>query len=226
MADYEKDLIYNVRLNSTEAKSGLKALASEVQRITGVNISGISASLGNITSMSKAANISVKGLTAGFTGLAAAAAVVSRTVKNAAIGDNIKDAAQMAGMATAAYQEWGYVLQQNGLSIESLTEATRIFNTRLAQGKETVTKYGLTTASTFEDAIYYCQGLTDESEKLAVATDLFGRSASRLMPVLNMNNEDTKALMATYRAIGGTMSDELIAKSDVLSDSILELKSA
>jgi len=46
------------------------------------------------------------------------------------------------------------------------------------------------------------------------------------MPVLSMTNEDTKSLMETYRMLGGTMSDELIAKGDKLTDSITELKSA
>ena len=57
-------------------------------------------------------------------------------------------------------------------------------------------------------------------------TALFGSRASELMPVLNMTNQQTVDLMMAYRALGGTMSDELVAMGDKTTDNILAMKKA
>ena len=58
-------------------------------------------------------------LTAATGALAVAIKAVKSAVKNAvqvaAMGDAIKDNAQKVFMGTTAYQEWGYVLKQNGI---------------------------------------------------------------------------------------------------------------
>lgn len=139
-------------------------------------------------------------------------------IKVAAAGDEIKDNAQKVFMSTTAYQEWGYVLEQNGVEMSTLNTAMRTFAKSVPDGKDINEE--------FEKTIYTIQSLTSETEKVALATEKFGNRALELMPVFNQSVSDTQRLLKEYRLLGGTMSNELIAKSDVLTDSITAMKAA
>ena len=161
--------------------------------------------------------------------LKAVKAIVRNGINVAAQGDAIKDNAQKVFMTTTAYQEWGYVLKQNGIEINSLKTGMRQFAQQVANGSAALQKYGITARdidTAFQQAIYTIQNMSSETEKVAAATELFGSRALELMPILNLTNAETQNLMNTYRAIGGTMSNELIAASDVCTDSITEMKAA
>jgi len=170
---------------------------------------------------------------AAATAVAVAAKAVKAVVQNAldvaATGDASKDNAQKVFMTTTAYQEWGYVLKQNGIEMSALKMGMRQFSQKVASGDAALRKYGITAtdvSTAFEQAIYAIQNMSSETEKVAAATELFGTRALELMPILNMTNAETQSLMDTYRAIGATMSNELIAASDRCNDSITEMKAA
>ena len=172
-------------------------------------------------------------LTTAAGALAAAIKTVKKAVRTAidvaATGDAIKDNAQKVFMSTTAYQEWGYVLKQNGIEISALKTGMRQFAQKVAAGDAALAKYNIT-ASNVEDAfgqaITNIQNLGTETEKIAAATELFGSRALELFPILNLTNQETQNLMDSYRLLGGTMSNELIALSDTCSDSITAMKAA
>lgn len=183
------------------------------------SISGMTSSLGKLGIAVAAVAIAIKALKA----------LVQNALNVADTGDAIKDNAQKVFMSTAAYQEWGYVLKQNGLEMANLKVGMRQFAQHVANGDDVLQKYGITAKNVdeaFEQAIHNIQNLNTETEKIAAATELFGTRALDLMPVLNMTNAETESLMYTYRLLGGTMSDELVAASDVCNDSITELKAS
>lgn len=156
-------------------------------------------------------------------------AAVKSAINTAAMGDAIKDNAQKVFMNTTAYQEWGYVLKQNGIEMGALKMGMRKFSQEVATGSDKLAKYGITATdvdTAFNQAISTIQNMGTETEKIAAATDLFGTRALELMPILNLTNQETSNLMQTYRLLGGTMSNELIAASDQCTDSIVALKSA
>lgn len=154
---------------------------------------------------------------------------IKNSIKVAAMGDEIRDNAQKVFMSTSAYQEWGYVLQQNGVDVSTLNMAMRQFSKTFATDNALMAKYGITAKSTskaFEQAVFAIQNMETETERVSAMTELFGTRAASMMTIFNLTNESTKELMATYRAIGGTMSDELIRKSDALTDAITAMKAA
>lgn len=158
-----------------------------------------------------------------------AKAMLQNAINIAATGDAIKDNAQKVFMGTTAYQEWGYVLQQNGVEIGALKMGMRKFSQEVASGSASLARYGITATdvdTAFSQAVATIQNMSTETEKIAAATELFGTRALELFPILNLTNAETQSLMATYRAIGGTMSNELIAASDVCTDSITEMRAA
>lgn len=176
---------------------------------------------------------SVKRLVAATGALATAIKAVKSAVKTAidvaATGDAIKDNAQKVFMGTTAYQEWGYVLKQNGIEIGALKMGMRKFAQEVASGSDALKKYGITATdvdTAFQQAVSTIQNMSTETEKIAAATELFGTRALELMPILNLTNAETQGLMETYRLIGGTMSNELIAASDTCSDSITAMRAA
>ena len=184
-----------------------------------------------VGSAEKAASAALK-LKSALAALAAvkvAKAMIQNAVSVAAAGDAIKDNAQKVFMGTTAYQEWGYVLEQNGVQMSALKMGMRQFAQQVANGSDSLAKYGITATdvdTAFQQAVYTIQNMSTETEKIAAATELFGSRALELFPILNLTNAETQNLMNTYRAIGGTMSNELIAASDVCTDSITEMKAA
>lgn len=192
-------------------KDSLKGTVSEAEVAT--------KSLGKMTAALGAVAVAVKGVKA----------LLKNAIDVAATGDAIKDNAQKVFMGTTAYQEWGYVLKQNGIEIASLKTGMRQFAQKVAAGDAALARYGITANNVdeaFEQAIANIQNMGTETEKIAAATELFGSRALELFPILNMTNAETQGLMETYRAIGGTMSNELIAASDVCTDSITAMKAA
>lgn len=190
-------------------------------------------SLKGVVSGSTSATAAIGKTTAALGGLLIAVKAVKKAVNTAievaATGDAIKDNAQKVFMSTTAYQEWGYVLKQNGIEISALKVGMRQFSQKVAAGDEALAKYGITATNVedaFAQAISTIQNMSTETEKIAAATELFGSRALELFPILNLTNQETQNLMESYRLLGGTMSNELIALSDTCSDSIMAMKVA
>ena len=207
---------------SSTKMGALKTALDSVKATAKENIaaqSGLASSLGKVAVAAGGVMIALKGIKA----------LVNNAINVAAIGDEIKDNAQKVFMNTTAYQEWGYVLKQNGVEIGALKMGMRKFAQEVANGSPALAKYGITARdidTAFQQAVFAIQNMSSETERVAAATELFGTRALELMPVLNMTNAETQNLANSYRALGGTMSNELVAASDVCSDSILALKTA
>lgn len=190
-------------------------------------------SLKGTVSAGNNATASIGKLTVAMGGLLVAAKGVKKAISTAlevaATGDAIKDNAQKVFMSTTAYQEWGYVLKQNGIEINALKVGMRQFAQKVAEGDSALAKYGITATNVedaFGQAIANIQNMSTETEKVAAATELFGSRALELFPILNLTNQETANLMQTYRLLGGTMSNELIAASDTCNDSLTAMKAA
>ena len=190
-------------------------------------------SLKGAVSEGEAATKSIGKVTVALGSMMVALKGVKAAVKNAIAvaeaGDAIKDNAQKVFMNTTAYQEWGYVLKQNGIEMTALKGVMRKFSAQVASGSDTLAKYGITATdvdTAFGQAVAAIQGMSSETDRLSAATELFGNKAAELMPVLNLTNAETQNLMNSYRLLGGTMSNELIAASDTCSDSITALRAA
>ena len=176
-----------------------------------------------------ASAVKLKGALTALAAVKVAKAMIKNAISVAAVGDAIKDNAQKVFMGTTAFQEWGYVLEQNGVNASALKMGMRKFSQEVAAGSDTLAKYGITATdvdTAFSQAVATIQNMSSETDKIAAATELFGTRALELMPVLNLTSAETQTLMASYRALGGTMSNELIAASDVCTDSITAMKAA
>ena len=150
--------------------------------------------------------------------------------------DAIDESSQKLGLSKKAYQEWAYVLSQNGGNIESFGVGMKTLQNAMAQGTKATeaafTKLGLSSSElkkmTPEDAlaatIKAFQEMPASAEKTALAMDLFGKQGMELMPTLNQTAESTEALKKRAHDLGLVLSDEAVEAGGKFADNMETLK--
>ncbi|KHF41444.1 phage tail protein [Halalkalibacter okhensis] len=143
----------------------------------------------------------------------------------AAAGDEIDKASQRVGFSKEAYQEWDYVLSQNGASIDTLDNGMKKLNNTVddaINGSDSAAKrferlgismddlQGKSREEIFEMTVRGLQGMTNESERAAVANDLLGSSSVELSALLNQTAEGTDELRQKAHELGLVMSEDAV----------------
>lgn len=215
-------------------KDGLKKAASELKTFG----SGLS-SVGK-----KAASFTLEGLkTAAVGGAAAlaglATAAISAANNVAEAGDNIDKSSQKVYMSREAYQEWSYVLSQNGADVAQLESGMGALIGKIkdaGDGSEEVSgmfaELGISmedikSASPeqlFESVISGLQGMTDETRKAVIADELLGGAGAELMPILNSTADATDKLKQEAHDLGLIMSDDAVDAAVKYTDSVDKMK--
>lgn len=159
----------------------------------------------------------------------------------APLGDAVYQSASKFGFSTKAYQEWGWVMERNGATIDDLTSFLETLGSEQASvitGSEEAAKkfenlgisaeeaMGMNSQELFETTISKLQGIENATERAAYAYELFGDEASKLMNVINMSNEEMSEAVEQYNLLGGAMSGELVENSNRMQNSIASLKQA
>lgn len=140
----------------------------------------------------------------------------------AAAADTVDKSSQKLGLSRQAYQEWGYVLSQNGASIDTFGVAMKTLQTAMVQGTTQtdaalkllgLSAKQLKTMSP-EDAlaatITAFQKMPEGAEKSAAAVDLFGKQGMELLPTLNQTAESTEALKEEANDLGLVLGDDAV----------------
>ena len=168
----------------------------------------------------------------------AAGAMTTALVKGAgevaAFGDNIDKASQKIGFSAEAYQEWDAVLQHSGSSIENLTPALKTLSAKAQSGSDAFTKLGIsqkeaasmTREQLFERTITALQGVSDETQRAALAQELLGKGAMELGPLLNTSAVDTQAMRDRVHELGGVMSNEAVKAAAAYQDALQDMTTA
>ena len=155
-----------------DATNGLKGLGDKFTA-AGNAISGVGTKLAPVSAAITAAGTTLVGL----------------ATKTASTTDNIDKMSQKLGISRTAYQEWDYILSQNGASIDSLKTGMKTLTTTL----DSVSTAGSTADTAFErlgisyddladkdseevfaltvEALQNCE---NETERTPLARNLFG----------------------------------------------------
>lgn len=143
--------------------------------------------------------------------------------ETAAAGDAIDKNSQRLGMTNEAYQEWAYILSRNGADIGTLTTGMRTLTNQidaLGSGSKTAAasfeKLGLsyedlsklTGEQQFSLVVERLQGISDQTERNAIANDVLGRSYMDLIPLLNQSADSVENLRQRAHETGQIMTDE------------------
>ena len=148
------------------------------------------------------------------------------------LGDSIGDNAAKMMLDTQSYQEWDFVLQRAGSSIESMKTAMKTLAVSATEGSEAFDKLGISQeqlasmnqAETFEATVKALQNVTDEQERMTLASQLLGKGATELGGIFNMTNEELDASKQKMYELGAYMDEEAIAASDNYQDTMLDLQ--
>lgn len=173
--------------------------------------------------------------TAMVTAAAALAAELGKIVgETASYGDEVDKMSQKMGVSAQAYQEWDFVLQHAGSSMESMKTSMKTLANAAESGNEAFAELGismeelqtLSQEELFEKTIKGLQNVDDTTRRTYLAGKLLGRGATELGALLNMSAEETEAMKDQLSELGGLMSDDAVKASAAFKDELLNMKTA
>jgi hypothetical protein len=174
----------------------------------------------------------------GAAAIGAGKALYGMATDAAAAGDRIDKQSQRLGMSTQAFQEWDYIISQNGGSIDSLGAGMKTLEKTLAGVTEDGDSASAAFAAigisfdeikdkspeeAFELTVEALQNMPAGADKTAAALKLLGKQGMELMPLLNQTADSTDALKQQANELGMVMGDEAIGASVKFTDSMDKL---
>jgi len=222
------ELMGSITIDGKGATDSLNQVETKGSKVA-KTLSGVASTVGK-------AGVAVIGL-----GTAAAAGLSKMATSTAATGDRVDKLSQKIGLSREGFQEWDYVLSQNGMQIETLQGGMKTLVNSFDDFKdggdiatEAFSRLGLSLddlagkskEEIFEATISGLQGVENEAERAALANDLFGRSGSELAPLLNQSAASIDGLKQRAHDLGIVMGDEAVDASVKLTDTIDDFKRA
>lgn len=156
-------------------------------------------------------------------------------------GDSIDDESQKLQISASLYQKLGYALEQSGSDIESVKKGVLNITTALgnmgkgvegADDKFTALGVSLkdgegnlkTTESVLLDTIDALANMEDETQRNNAANEIFGKSYSELLPLLNAGADGMASLMQEAEDYGMVMDEDAIKASSDFADTLKKLE--
>jgi len=165
--------------------------------------------------------------------------IITKTVETASA---LNDTSVALGVTTDAIQELGYAAQQNGSSVEGMSDGIRKLSINMqaaASGSEeaaqTFRKLGVQITANgklreadevFGDLAEKFKAMPDGARKVATAVALFGKSGAALIPTLQAGRDGLAELRQEARELGIVLDKDTIAAGDDLGDTWDKLKAA
>lgn len=154
----------------------------------------------------------------------------------ASFGDEIqKNAQKMGNMSYSTYQEWDFILQHCGTSIEGMKSSMLKLTKAAESGNEAFETLGISQEELanmsqeeiFNATISALQNVEDEAQRTVLANELLGKSAAvELAPLLNMTASETEDLRQQVHDLGGVMSDEAVEASATFQDEMQNMETS
>ena len=174
-------------------------------------------------------------LTAATAGaVATGKAFVNATADVASFGNEVGKNAQKMNMSVAGYQEWSFILEHTGTSIEGMKTSMLKLTKAAESGDDTFQKLGISQEQlakmspeeTFNATIKALQGVEDEATRTVLANKLLGKGAVELAPLLNTSAEEVEAMRKQVHDLGGVMSDEAVKDAETFQDELQNMNTA
>ena len=185
------------------------------------------------------ANLTSEAIIAGLKAMVNAVKEVAGAFKDTVVaaaeyGDNVDKMSQKMGMSTDAYQEWDFIMQHCGTSIDGLQSGMKTLATAAETGSDAFTALGISQADIanmsqeelFSATLSALQNVSDETQRTYLAGKLLGRGATELGPLLNMSAEETEAMRQQVHDLGGVMSEDAVKAGAAFQDSLTNLQTA
>lgn len=176
------------------------------------------------------------------TGAAAAGTAVFKLASEASeTASRINDLSEKIGISKTAFQEWDYITSQVGANVEGLQMGVKTLSNAAYEAAQGTASYaeafdalGLSVTNAdgslkdqetlLNETIAALSKIEDKTTRTALATDLLGRSATDLAPLLNMDASEIENMRQKAHDLGIVLSDESVAAGDDFGDALDTLK--
>ena len=184
-------------------------------------------------SMIKGSAAVITGAVAAVTGAAVGAgkAIWDSAKSVAEYGDNIDKMSQKMGISAQAYQEWDFVMQHSGTSMESLKASMKTLANAAEGNNAAFKELGISTKDLanmsqedlFSSVIAGLQEVDDTTQRTYLAGQLLGRGATELGALLNMSAEETANMKQEIHDLGGVLDDTAVKNAATFQDTLQNL---
>ena len=149
-------------------------------------------------------------------------------------GDNIDKMSQKMGMSAEGYQEWDFIMQHCGTSMETMKASMKTLANAASTDSEAFDQLGISQEQIanmsqeelFNATIAALQNVEDETTRTYLAGQTLGRGATELGALLNTSAEDTEAMRQQVHDLGGVMSDDAVKAAAAYKDSLQNLQTS
>ena len=168
----------------------------------------------------------------------AAMGVASKAAESA---DQIDKMSQKIGISTDSYQEWSYIMGQNGMDIDKMQTGMKTLVTQMdkaAEGnktaKEAFKALGIEVQNAdgslrsqeevMNEAIMALANMGDTTERARLQSELFGKAGVEMSPMLNQGADAINGLKDRAHELGLVMSEDAIKNGVEFGDLMDDLK--
>lgn len=172
-----------------------------------------------------------KTLTIAITG--ATTAATAWIVAAASAGDRVDKLSQKMNLSRKEFQEWDYITKQSGTSMEALSMGMKTLAVQAEADGKAFETLGINVkdangnikdqGTLFNETISALFKYENTTERLAVASKLFGRGAQELAPILNAGSKEIENLRKRAHELGLVMNDEAVNASVEFRDRLDDL---
>lgn len=173
--------------------------------------------------------------------ISAGKALVDMTVEAAAYADEMLTQSTVTGMSVESLQAYSYAADLVDVSLDTLTGSMAKNVKSMSSAADGSAKYAdayarlgvsVTDANgnlrdsedVYWEVIDALGGVSNETERDALAMQLFGKSAQDLNPLIAQGSEGIAALTEEAKRMGAVLSEESIEKLGAFDDSVQRLK--
>ena len=172
-----------------------------------------------------------KTLTVAITGATTAAS--AWIISAARAGDRVDKLSQKMNLSRKEFQEWDYITKQSGTSMEALSMGMKTLAVQAEADGKAFEKLGISVkdangnikdqGTLFNQTLAALFKYENTTERLAVASKLFGRGAQELAPILNSGAQSIEQLRQRAHELGLVLNDEAVNASVEFSDTLDDL---
>ena len=175
-------------------------------------------------------------------GTAVAGAAMGAASKASETADSIDKMSQKIGISAESYQEWSYIMQQNGMDVDKLQSGMNKLTGQMekaAEGNDKASEafkaLGIEVTNSdgslrsqeevMNEAIMALADMGDSTERARLQSQLFGKAGIEMAPMLNQGSDAIRGLKDRAHELGLVMSDEAITNGVEFGDLMDDLKS-
>ena len=216
------DLVARIKLKDDELNAALGKVVSQTTATANTVQDRCNAICCSLSGIGKVFDVAVTGPI-----VAVAGAVVGAAVKTGQFAQEIEHLHATTQLSTKTLQEMKYVAGVTGMEFESLTNTATMLERKLmgieadnGMASKVLEQLGVSVSgangelrsmdSIFPEVITKLQGMKNETERNAYASQLFGRSLGAIAPILGLTAEEMKKMQGQ----AFIMSDEQLKTAE------------